>query len=179
MTPLQKSLAAASLVIGFSVVPAAAAVIDFTGLVDLSNYSQNGLDMTSNSVWNYPGLGIAHMDGGVATFKLTSLGDFSLTSVFFDPSGGDGPARFTAFNNGNNLGFVDIGGNAGVYNFAAPFASIDEFQISFLANHFSFDDINFTPKTTPGRSVPDGSSSIVLLGLAMSAVAGAHRKFRG
>ncbi len=150
----------------------ASVVMDFTGLQDFSNFSQNGIDMASNSVWNWPGTNEAHMDGGVATFSLGSLGDFTLESVSMNSNGGSGPARFTAFNNGIDLGFVDVGANAGTFVFPALFSAIDQFRVSVPSSHFTFDNVTIGSAT----SVPDGGATVALLGMAMGGMVWVRRK---
>mgnify|MGYP003382233840 CR=1 FL=1 len=140
---------------------AQATVMDFTGLVDFSNFSQNGMDMVSNNVWNWPGANEAHMDSGIATFKLATLGDFNLDSVDMNSSGGVGPARFEAFDNGVSQGFVDIAGGAGTFIFGAAFDGIDEFHVTVPFSHFTFDNLNFDTNSVP----EPGTYALLLAGL--------------
>lgn len=166
---LGKSIAAAALVLAAS--SASATVVDFTGLGNFTNYSQNGMNMTSNSVWNWPGANMAHMDGGMASFTMGSGENFNLDSVFMVSNGGTGPARFTAFDNGVSLGSVDVAGSAGTFTFGTLFDGIDEFRVTVVGSHFTFDDINFSNAT----AVPE-PGSLVLLGLGLAGLAYRRRK---
>ena len=167
-----KSLAALSVVaVAFIATPSSATVVDFTGLTNFSNYTENGMVMTSNSVWNWPGADMAHMDSGVAIFKLVSNNDFNLTSIDMINDGGNGPAKFSAYNNGVLLGFNNVNGNQGTYSFGSLFSSIDEFRVSLINNHFTFDNINFTAANT----VPE-PSTLALLGLSLAGLALARKR---
>lgn len=129
--------------------PASASVVTFSGLGDFQNYSEAGMNMTSSTVWNWPGTEMAHMDGGIATFQLANGGNFDLTSVEMINAGGSGPGRFEAYLNGSLVGVVDIPGNAGVFNFGPQFQNIDEFRVSVPNGHFTYDNINFTAAAVP------------------------------
>lgn len=167
-----KSSAALSIVaLAFFAAPASATVVDFTGLSNFSNYTQNGMVMTSNNVVIYPSAGMAHMDTGVAIFKLLSNTDFNLTSVEMVSAGGNGPAQFGAYNNGALLGSVNVNGNAGIYSFSNLFSGIDEFRVSIISQHFTFDNITFTKANT----VPE-PSTLALVGLSLAALALARKR---
>ncbi len=175
MSAPQKLFTTLAAVTALGLSSASATVLDFTGLTNYSNFSQNGMDMTATTVWNYPGGDMAHMDSGVASFKISTLGIFNLNSVFMVSGGGSGPARFTAFLGGSDLGFVDVSGGAGTYNFSSLFSGIDEFRVSTTNDHFTFDDVNFS--VTRG-TVPDGGSTLALLGSVIGGLAFVRRKLR-
>ncbi len=148
---------------------ATAGTITFTGLGNFGNHSEAGMNMTSSSVWNWPGANMAHMDSGVATFKLASAGNFTLNNFELLANGGGGVAHVEAFNNNAFVGFVDFSG-AGVFNFSSIFSGIDEFRISVPGGHFTFDNINFDE-----RAVPE-PSSIALFGLALAGMGAFSRR---
>ena len=127
--------------------------------------------MTSTTVWNYPGANMAHMDSGTAIFKLVSNNDFNLTSVDMVSSGGNGPARFSAYNNGALLGSVNFNGNSGTDVFSSLFSGIDEFRVTVISQHFTFDNITFTAANT----VPE-PTSLALVGLSLAALALARKR---
>lgn len=129
--------------------PASASVVTFSGLVNFQNYSEAGMNMTSDDVWNWPGAEMAHMDNGIAVFQLASGGNFNLTSVEMINAGGSGPGRFAAYLDGNLITEVDIPGNAGVYNFGPLFQNIDELRVTVPGSHFTYDNINFTAAAVP------------------------------
>jgi VPDSG-CTERM motif len=183
MKLLTKSLLLTSLLAVFLTRQASAAVLDFTGVTLGNSYSQNGMQVqTSAGTQLQTHWGdVGHLDtfgsGGWASHSLISGGDFTLHSVLMPSVGifpGQETGRFTAYNNGVALGFVDLAAGSGTFNFGLLFANIDEFQVSSPDTHISWDNVNFTPSSA---SVPDGGSSIALLGLAMTAVAGLRRKF--
>ncbi len=153
----------AAIIIAFGPSVSNASVMDFTGMSNFANYSQNGINMVSGSVWNWPGTNMAHMDNGVATFTLASGADFNLDSVFMVAGGGNGPARFTAFNNGTNFGFVDVSGSAGIFSFGSIFDGIDTFTVSVVSSHFTFDDVTIVDSA----AVPEPTTlSLIGLGFA-------------
>lgn len=137
---------------------ASAEIITFSGLGDFSNYSESGMNMVSSSVWNWPGAQMAHMDDGTASFTLASSANFNLTSVDMIATGGTGPARFSAFLDGNLLGFVDVPFNAAVFAFPALFQNIDEFRVTVPSSHFTFDNVVFSPAVA---TVPEPASMLV------------------
>jgi hypothetical protein len=145
---------------------ARAAVMDFTGLTDGDNFSQNGIEMVLVRENRLLRPNEVHMDDGVAYFSLSSLANFSLKSVLMVSVVGDGasgPARFTAFSGGFNLGYVDVSSDAGTYVFPALFSSIDQFQVSVPRSHFTFDNVTIGASSR----VPDGGANVVLLGIVM------------
>jgi hypothetical protein len=152
-----------------------AAIVDFTGVQTGQNYSQNGMQVTTSPLgglqthWGEVG----HIDpfgsGLEAIHTLISGGDFTLNSVDMPSVGifpGSETGRFTAYNNGVSLGFVDLAAGIGTYNFGALFANIDEFRVGSPDTHISWDNVNFTAS----NSVPVGSSA-VLVGLALLGLA--------
>jgi hypothetical protein len=152
---------------------AQAGVMTFGSLVDNNNYTEAGLSMTASTVWNWPGAGMAHMDDGVAIFKLTSGADFNLDSVDMIASGGTGPARFSAYFDGVLQGSVDVGGGDGHYNFdASLFDAIDEFRVSRVDGHFTFDNLTFSDAA---GSVPE-PMSLALVGVALAGIGAARRR---
>ncbi len=157
----------ATAVLSLAAASANAGTITFTGLSSSSNFSEAGMNMTSNSVWNWPGMDMAHMDGGQAVFKLASAGDFFLTSVELLAAGGGGTARFDAYNNNVLVGTVDHSG-AGVFGFA--FGQIDEFRVSVPGNHFTFDNVNFRESAVPEPS------GVALLGLGLAGLLFSRRR---
>lgn len=135
-------------------------------------YTEAGMKMTSTATVSlYPSAGQAHMDSGVATFKLASLADFSLTSFEYLLSGGSGIARFSAYNNGVLLGSTDFSGVNGVRTFSSVFSNIDEFRITYVNSHFTFDNINFQVAAVPEPTV----LALFGLGLVGMGVAGRRR----
>lgn len=155
---------------------ASAGVVTFNGLVDFQNYSEDGMNMVSNDVWNWPGETMAHMDPGsvAAFFSLENSATFNLDSVDMIADGGSGPARFSAYLGGNLLGFVDIASNAGTYDFGALFIGIDGFRVSVVNSHFTFDNLVWTDVTT---EVPE-PGSLALLGLGALALVSRRRLFK-
>jgi hypothetical protein len=171
-----KLLAALSAVaLAFFASPSSATVVDFNGLQEYINYTQHGMVMTSEDVWNESDA-MAHMDSGVAIFKLLSNEDFNLISVDMVESGGHGPARFGAYNNGTLLGAVNINGNAGMHSFGSLFSGIDEFRVSVIKKHFTFDNITFdTNNFAAANTVPE-PSSLALVGLSLAGLALARKR---
>lgn len=166
---LKELAIAAALLAGIG--QANAGVVTFSGLQDFQNYSEAGLNMSSNSVWNWPSSQMAHMDGGVASFVLSNGDAFSLNSVDMVSNGGAGTARFSAYLNGGLLGFTDVGSGAGTFNFGVLFDNIDEFRVSFVNSHFTFDNLNFAA----AADVPE-PSSLALLGLGAAVLLRRRRK---
>lgn len=170
---LASSIAAA--VLAMTVAPAMATTITFSSLTNGTSYTEAGMRMTAPSgVFNYPSAGQAHMDSGVATFNLVSLADFSLTSFDYLIAGGTGTARFSAYNNGILLGSTDFSGANGVRTFSSLFSNIDEFRITYVNTHFTFDNINFQVAAVPEPTV----LSLFALGLAGMGVVGRRRAIK-
>lgn len=139
------------------VAPAANAdVVTFSGLSNFSNYTESGMTMTSGSVWNFPAPQMAHMDGGLATFKLTAGGTFELQSVDMVSSGGSGPGHFEGYLNGILVSAVNIPGSAGTFNFGPLFGNIDELRVSVPGSHFTFDNLTFVPNPEPATMLAWG-----------------------
>lgn len=163
----KKAILGAILATGLASAPASAAVMDFTGLLDGTNFSQNGINGTSSDWWNYPSSDMAHFDGGGASFTYTG-GLFDLVSVDMISGGGSGPARFQAFLNSVLVGSVDVAGNAGTFSFDSTFAGVDLVTVSYLSNHFTIDNLT----VTEASAVPEPMSLALLgaglLGLAVS-----------
>lgn len=167
---LSSVIASAALMLAAA--PASASVMNFTGLTDFNNFTQDGLVMTASTVWNWPTADVAHMDGGVAIFKLANGFDFKLNKIELLASGGTGTVRFTSFNNGSLLSTVDVN-TRGNYSFGNSFANIDEFRISYVNSHFSFDNITFA---AAAAAVPEpGNLALFGLGLAGMAAFGRRR----
>jgi len=167
---LASSIAAAALAL--TALPAMATTITFSSLSNSTSYTEAGMSMTAPSgVINYPAAGQAHMDSGVATFKLVSLADFSLTSFDYLTTGGTGTARFSAYNNGTLLGSTDFAAVNGTRTFSSLFSNIDEFRISYVNSHFTFDNIKFQVVAVPEPTVV----SLFALGLVGMGVAGRRR----
>ena len=115
------------------------------------------------------------MDGGTAIFQLASTANFNLDSVDKYSDGGSGTARFTAFLDGNNLGFVDVS-DAGTFNFGSLFDNIDEFRVTVIDSHFTYDNLNFSPAEA---SVPEPATLTIWSLLAgVGAIVGWRRRKR-
>ena len=168
---VKQAVVAAALVAGAG--HASAGVMTFSGLTDFSNYSENGMNMVSDQVWNWPGTAMAHMDFGDARFSLASTSTFDMNSVDLVGDGGSGPARFSAYLDGNLLGSVDvtIAGDV-TYNFGALFAGIDELRVSVIDGHFTFDNLVWDDDVA---AVPE-PASLALLVLGGIAFAARRRK---
>jgi hypothetical protein len=148
-----------------------AGVVTFSGLQNFQNYSEAGLDMSSDSVWNWPNSQMAHMDNGIAGFVRSNGDTFSLNSVDMVSSGGAGTARFSAYVNGSLLGSIDVGSDAGTFNFGVLFDTIDEFRVTYVNDHFTFDNLNFAEAS----DVPE-PNSLALLGLGAAVLLRRRRK---
>lgn len=169
-TTFSALIASAALILAAA--PANASVMNFTGFSGNTNFTQDGLLMTSSSVWIYPNAGEAHMDGGIAIFKLVNGFDFKLNKIDLLASGGSGTVRFTSYNNGSLLSTVDVS-TRGNYSFGNSFSNIDEFRISYVNDHFSFDNITFA---AAAAAVPEpGNLALFGLGLAGMAAFGRRR----
>ena len=166
---LSSLIASAALVLASA--PASASVMNFTGYAGYTTFTQDGLVMTSSDVWIYPNAGEAHMDNGIATFKLANGFDFKLNKIDLLASGGTGTARFTAYNNGTLLTTVDVS-SRGNYTFGNTFSNIDEFRISYVNSHFSFDNITFA---AAAAAVPE-PGVLALFGLGFAGMAAMRRR---
>lgn len=167
---LSALIASAALVLAAA--PASASVMNFTGLSNYTTFTQDGLVMTSANVWNWPSANVAHMDSGIAIFKLANGFDFKLNKIDLLANGGTGIVRFTGYNNGSLLSTVDVS-TRGNYSFGNSFSNIDEFRISYVNDHFSFDNINFA---AAAAVVPEpGNLALFGLGLAGMAAFGRRR----
>ena len=180
---IKLSAALSTIALAFFAPLSSATVVDFTGLIDGTNYTENGMVMTSSNVKRWNGSDIAYMvNDSVAIFKLASNNDFSLTSInMFTGSGsvGTGPARFNAYNNGQLLGFDNVNGKANpTYYFTSIFDSIDEFRIVvFNEKSVIFDNINFGPAITVSdlNTVPE-PGTLALVGLSLAGLALATKR---
>ena len=180
---IKLSAALSTIALAFFAPLSSATVVDFTGLINGTNYTENGMVMASTVVKRWNGLDIAHMgkDNGVAIFKLLSNNDFNLSSVDMysaEKDMGNGPAKFEAYNNGVYKGFANVNGNAGTYSFDRVFNGIDEFRISVFNNKsFTFDNINFGPATIASdlNTVPE-PSTLALVGLSLAGLALARKR---
>jgi hypothetical protein len=129
---------------------AAPIVIGFEGLVDFNNYSEDGVNVTSNDLWNWPNDDMAHIDVGDALFELATNGDFSLTSVDKLAIGGVGGAQFEGFLNGV-LVATEVVNAAGVHNFGAAFSLVDQVRMSLAVDfdHYTIDDLTLSVAAVP------------------------------
>ncbi|QNA87350.1 PEP-CTERM sorting domain-containing protein [Massilia sp. Dwa41.01b] len=167
---LKQLFVAGALVAGVS--QAQAGVMTFSDLVDFENYSEAGMDMYSSDVWNWPEAQMAHIDFGEAGFVLNSGAQFNLNSIDLLADGGGGTARFSAYLDGELLGWIDVA-TAGTYAFGNLFQGIDELRVSVIDNHFSFDNLVFNEDGS--TDVPE-PTSVALLGMGMLALAARRRK---
>lgn len=170
LNKIARTLGLAALV-AFAGSAAQAGVMTFSSFTGTAPYTEAGLTMTGSTVWVWPTAGVAHMDEGVAVFKLVSGDYFNLDSVDMILDGGVGPARFSAYDGSTLLGSVTVNGNAGHYNFSAMFDEITEFRISVLDNHFSFDNLTISDSAF----VPE-PASLALVGVALVGIGAARRR---
>jgi hypothetical protein len=143
--------------------------------------SFTGAAFSGTTVGGFAGftLGTLTLSGGPATVFTGQT--FTMTVTFTAPPGTSGPGNFTA----TLFGQVNSTGAGGVnFNFANDFFNPQTFTFAGGSFDFYVDDVtvggNHTVDVTGGVSgvhmIPDGGSTLALLGMAMVGAAALRRK---